>query len=105
MEENKKIYNFILKKRKKEKEKKKPLTAEERKEQVKKWTTFYRRNWNIYAKKELGINLKFFQEVILYLIGISQVFYLMCGRGLSKSFLSALASFIECSLYPNSKIV
>ena len=105
MEENKKIYNFILKKRKKEKDKKKPLTAEERKEQVKKWTTFYRRNWNIYAKKELGINLKFFQEVILYLIGISQVFYLMCGRGLSKSFLSALASFVECLLYPNSKIV
>ena len=99
------VYQILLSKRKQEKEKVKPLTKEERKRQVKKWTTFYRRNWNIYAKKELGISLYFFQEVIVYLMGVSQVFFLMCGRGLSKSFLSALASFIQCCLYPNSEVV
>jgi hypothetical protein len=97
--------NILIRERnKREQRRKKALSPEQRKEQVKKWTTFYRRNWNIYAKHELGIPLFFFQEVMLYLLGKSQIFYMMCSRGLSKSFLSALAAFIKCMLYPYSEV-
>ena len=76
--------NILIRERnKREQRRKKALSPEQRKEQVKKWTTFYRRNWNIYAKHELGIPLFFFQEVMLYLLGKSQIFYMMCSRGLS----------------------
>ena len=91
--------------RKKRIKRKRKLTPEERKRQVKDWCTFYRRNWNIYAKYELGISLKPFQEIMIYLMGISNVFYMMCGRGLSKTFLAALGGFIKCLLYPHSEVV
>ena len=91
--------------RKKRIKRKRKLTPEERKRQVKDWCTFYRRNWNIYAKHELGISLKPFQEIMIYLMGISNVFYMMCGRGLSKTFLAALGGFIKCLLYPHSEVV
>jgi hypothetical protein len=98
--------NILIRERnKREQRRKKALSPEQRKEQVKKWTTFYRRNWNIYAKHELGISLYFFQEVMLYLMGVSQVFYLMCSRGNSKSFMSAIAAFVRCMLYPYSEVV
>ena len=84
--------------RKKRIKRKRKLTPEERKRQVKDWCTFYRRNWNIYAKYELGISLKPFQEIMIYLMGVSNVFYMMCGRGLSKTFLAALGGFIKCLL-------
>lgn len=99
-------YNNLLKKRKeRESHRKKNLTKEERDVITKEWTTFYRRNWNIYAKHELGIPLYFFQEVMVYLMGVSQVFYLMCSRGNSKSFIAALCSFIKCMLYPYTEVV
>ena len=91
--------------RKKRIKRKRKLTPEERKRQVKDWCTFYRRNWNIYAKYELGISLKPFQEIMIYLMGVSNVFYMMCGRGLSKTFLAALGGFIKCLLYPHSEVV
>ena len=46
-----------------------------------------------------------FQRLVIHLIGVSDIFYLMCSRGLSKTFIAALAAFIECLLYPNSHIV
>lgn len=91
--------------RKKRIKRKRKLTPEERKRQIKDWCTFYRRNWNIYAKYELGISLKPFQEIMIYLMGVSNVFYMMCGRGLSKTFLAALGGFIKCLLYPHSEVV
>lgn len=96
----------ILRRRKEfEKKQTKFTTVDEEKERIKNWTTFYRRNWDIYAIKELGINLKWFQEIVIYLIGISNVFFLMCSRGLSKSFMTALSATIQCMLYPDTEIV
>lgn len=98
------LEQLIMDKKKKAKRTRK-LTDDERKRQVRDWCTFYRRNWDIYATERLGINLKPFQALCIYLIGVSDVFYLMCSRGLSKTFLAALASFIQCLLYPNTHIV
>ena len=71
----------LIMERKKRKKRKRKLTKEERKRQIRDWCTFYRRNWNIYATDRLGINLKPFQEIMLYLLGISNVFFMQCGRG------------------------
>lgn len=95
---------LIMERKKRQKHKRK-LTKEERKRQIRDWCTFYRRNWNIYATDRLGINLKPFQEIMLYLLGISNVFFMQCGRGLSKTFMAALAAFVKCLLYPNSEVV
>ncbi|MEG1353693.1 MAG: hypothetical protein RR255_00225 [Bacilli bacterium] len=100
------LKELIEARRKKENKRKKPLTKEQHEEQIIDWCDFYRKNWDIYAEQDLGITaLHPFQSIVLYLAGISQVFYFMCSRGMSKSFLSALISFIICLLYPNSEIV
>ena len=99
------LEELIVERRKRAKNKRRKLTKDERKRQVRDWCTFYRRNWDIYATDRLGINLKPFQAIVIYLIGVSDVFYLMCSRGLSKTFMAALAAFIECLLYPYSHIV
>lgn len=99
------LEQLILQRKQNQAKRNRKLTKEERKRQVRDWCTFYRRNWNIYARSRLGINLKPFQEIMLYFLGISNVFYMMCGRGLSKTFMSALAAFIKCLLYPHSEVV
>ena len=98
------LEELIMDKKKRSKREHK-LTKDERKRQVKDWCTFYRRNWDVYAVDRLGINLKPFQALAIYLMGVSDVFYMICCRGLSKSFMSALASFIQCLLYPNTHVV
>ena len=98
------LEELIMEKKKRTKRKRR-LTQDERKRQIRDWCTFYRRNWDIYAVERLGINLKMFQRLVIHLIGVSDIFYLMCSRGLSKTFIAALAAFIECLLYPNSHIV
>ena len=98
------LEELIMDKKKRTKRKRR-LTKDERKRQIRDWCTFYRRNWDIYAVERLQINLKMFQRLVIHLIGVSDIFYLMCSRGLSKTFMAALAAFIECLLYPNSHIV
>ena len=66
------------------KEKQKTISFKKHRERVKDWCTFYRRNWDIYAEEELGIELKFFQRIAIYLIGISDIFFFFCSRGNSK---------------------
>lgn len=100
------LQQLIADRKKREANRPKEISKEQLEEQVTDWCDFYRKNWDMYAKYELGITALFpFQEYIVYLIGVSQMFFLMCGRGLSKSFLSALCSFIQCMLYPRSEIV
>lgn len=69
------------------------------------WITLFRRNWHIYAEMVLGIKLRPFQKIMLYLMGISQVFFAICSRGLSKSFMAGLGAIIKMNLYPYSEVV
>lgn len=105
MDEKTNLEKLIIARRMKNNKKKKRIPESVYKEQTKDWCTFYRRNWNIYAKHSLGIKLHFFQEVAIYLCGISDVFYMMCSRGLSKTFMAAIIAVIEAMLYPRSEIV
>ena len=83
-----------------------PITKEELDEQVIDWCDFYRKNWDIYAKYELGMeSLHIFQLFMIYFMGICNYFFLMCGRGVGKSFMTSLCAFITCLLYPKSTVV
>lgn len=80
-------------------------TNKEKEDNVIEWTTLFRRNWHIYAEFILGIKLRPFQKVMIYLMGVSEIFFGICSRGLSKSFLAGLAAIIAMNLYPYSEIV
>lgn len=81
------------------------LSEEQIRENKKAWTTFWRRNVNLYASQKLGIKLYPFQHVILYLASVSTVFFAICTRGLTKTFIVALLAMIECMLKPYTKVV
>lgn len=96
----------LIKERKlKEQKRVKPLTQEDIDKQVLEWSDFYRKNWDIYATEELGVPLKEFQKYAIHEMGVSDYFFLMCGRGLGKSFDVSLGSFIHCMLKPNATVI
>lgn len=96
------IINERLRKRNK---KTKILSEQEKKENIIKWATFYRRNMNIYAERRLGIRLHPFQHIMIYLMSISQTFFAICTRGISKTFIVGLFAVCESMLYPYSEVV
>ncbi len=59
-------------------------TNKEKEDNVIEWTTLFRRNWHIYAEFILGIRLRPFQKIMIYLMGVSEIFFGICSRGLSK---------------------
>ena len=80
-------------------------TNAEKEENIIHWCTLFRRNWHIYAEFVLGIKLRPFQQIMIYLMGISEIFFAICSRGLSKSFIAGLGGLIAMNLYPYSEIV
>ena len=77
----------------------------EKEENIIHWCTFFRRNWHIYAEYMLGIKLRPFQKIMVYLMGISEIFFGVCSRGCAKSFCAGLGGLIAMNLYPYSEIV
>ena len=81
------------------------ISSEEKEQNIIEWITFFRRNWHIYVDMILGIKLRPFQMVMIYLMGVSNVFFAICSRGLSKTFIVGLGSIVKMNLYPYSEIV
>lgn len=79
--------------------------SEDKKENIKKWVSRYRRNWEIYVEEVLQIHLYPIQKIMIHLMGISDVFFGICTRGSAKSFITGLGALCEFSLYPYSEIV
>lgn len=98
---------FQLAKKRKERESKRPkkLDPALKRKRTKQWTTFYRRNLNIYVEERLRIKLRPFQHIMLYLIGRSQTFWTICSRGLSKTFVCAIAAVSLSLLWSNNEVV
>lgn len=71
------------------------------------WLTLFqlRRNWHIYVDLVLGIKLRPFQMIMIYLMGISDVFFAICCRGLSKTFIVGLGNIVKMNLYPYTEAV
>ena len=74
-------------------------------EKVKIWTSFYRENPHRFAEDYLGVELKLFQKILVYLCFKYPFFTFLASRGLGKSWLIALIAIIKCILYPGSIVV
>jgi hypothetical protein len=70
------------------------------------WTTFYRRNLDIFATDYLGIRpLAYLQRECLLTLSNSKRCFLICSRGMSKTFTTALYCICVMMLYPGIKII
>ena len=69
------------------------------------WTTFFRRNLNRYAKDYYGFKLHFYQDIILYFLGICQLLVIIACRAAAKSFIIAMFAVCYCGTHPNGEVV
>jgi len=69
------------------------------------WNTFFRRNLHRFAIDFLGINLHWYQAILLYMMGICQFIVIIASRASAKSFIIALYACCRCITRPYSKIV
>lgn len=69
------------------------------------WSTFFRRNLHRLATDYLGIRLHLYQQLILYLMGISQLIVIVACRAAAKSFIIALYACCKAIIKPGSKVV
>ena len=82
-----------------------PNKRERLDEGIKIWVSFYRQNIHRFAIDYLGIQLKPFQVVLLYMIERNLKSCLITSRGLGKSWLIALYCCCRAILYPGQKII
>lgn len=74
-------------------------------QQIGKWASFYRENPNRFIREYLGIQLKPFQEILIYeMFKSGNVFFLGC-RGISKTWTTSLFASTKCMLYPGTACV
>lgn len=73
--------------------------------QLKKWTSFYRLNIHRFVGHYFGIELFFFQKILLFFMNLNTFVMIIAARGLSKSFMIAIFACARCCLYPNSKVI
>lgn len=75
------------------------------KENVKKWISRWRRNWDIYVEEVFQIRLYPIQKIMIHMMGVSDIFFAICTRGAAKSFLVALGALCEFTLKSYAEIV
>ena len=69
------------------------------------WVTFWRRNLHRFATDYLGLPLKIYQVIMLYLMGINNTFVCIASRASAKSFVIAIYACCKAILYPQSSII
>ena len=69
------------------------------------WSTLFSRNFHKLATDYLGVKLHLYQQLILYLMGISQLIVIVACRAAAKSFIIALYACCKAIIKPGSKIV
>ena len=79
--------------------------TKDQKENVKKWITRYRRNWDLFVEEVFGIKLYPIQKITIHMMGISHEFWDIATRGSAKSFLVGIGAMCEFCLKPYSEIV
>lgn len=81
------------------------LTPEQIEENIIEYTTFFRRNIDIFCEDFLEIPLHQFQKNMLIEIQDSEIATLVCSRGSSKSFCTAIAAIFFALMYSNCNIL
>lgn len=69
------------------------------------WIAFYRANPHRFAKDYLHLDLRAFQQELLYMMNWSEKSSVIASRGAGKSYILAIYCVIRAILYPGSKIV
>lgn len=69
------------------------------------WTAFYRANPHRFVKDYLWIDLKLFQQIILFMMFFVDNTMYLASRGQGKSFLLAIFCCVKCILWPGTEIV
>lgn len=69
------------------------------------WASYYRSNPHRFAKEYLGISLKLFQVILIFMMNFSNYFMYLASRGQGKTFLTSIYCVIRCILWPETKIV
>lgn len=80
-------------------------TQSEIEENIIEWTTFYRRNLDLFTIDILEINLKLFQRQLLLELQEGEVSDVVTSRGLSKTFMTAIFAMDMALLYSNQEIL
>lgn len=67
------------------------------------WCTFWRRNMHLFVRDYLKISLYVYQQLSIYLMGISNFICIIASRNDAKSFIVALYACCRCILYPGTQ--
>lgn len=100
-EMNEKVFGF----NKTEQSRTEKSIFEVRERNMMEWVTFWKQNPHRFVEDYLGINLMFFQKVLIFMMNISPNFVYIAARSQGKSFLTAIFSVTRCILYPGTRIV
>ena len=68
------------------------------------WCSYYRANPHRFCKDYLGLNLKLFQKILIFMMNISDAFMFIAARGLGKTYLTAIYCCVRAILYPGTII-
>lgn len=69
------------------------------------WASFYRANPHRFVRDYLGINLKLFQQILLFAMMHFNYFLYTAARGQGKTFLTAIFCVVRCCLFGSTKII
>lgn len=69
------------------------------------WASFYRANPHRFVQEYLGINLKLFQIILIFMMNFNHYFMYLASRGQGKTFLTSIYCCVRAILYPETKIV
>lgn len=78
---------------------------EERREQMKKWITFFRRNPHRFIETYFGIKLYPYQILMIWVLQRSNLAYIVASRAAAKSWIIAVWALTLCVLYPGIKVI
>jgi hypothetical protein len=69
------------------------------------WASFYRANPHRFVSEYLGINLKIFQKILIYMMNHYHYFMYLASRGQGKTFLTSIYCCVRAILFPETKII
>lgn len=69
------------------------------------WCSFYRANPHRFVQEYLGINLKLFQVILIFMMNLNHYFMYLASRGQGKTWITAIYCVVRSILWPETKIV
>ena len=69
------------------------------------WTSYYRLFPHLFVRDYLGINLKVFQMILLYMMNSMHYLMYLASRGQGKTFITSIYICVRAMLYPGTKII